>query len=67
MENLEKGLQELKKLLTKSEVGMKNALEENNGDKYLAFSQSWFTILNQISDCRQKINAHNYNKIIQNK
>jgi hypothetical protein len=69
MENLE--LQnrrlELEKLLKQAEDSMKQSLAEGNTPRYLGYSQSWFTILQQISDTQTAINKINYENLVINK
>lgn len=58
---------ELEKLLKKAEDSMKQSLAEGNRPKYLGYSQSWFTILQQISETQRDINKINYENLVINR
>jgi hypothetical protein len=58
---------ELEKLLKQAEASMKQSLAEGNTPKYLGYSQSWFTILQQIEGTQKEINKINYENLVINK
>lgn len=58
---------ELEKLLKQAEASMKQAKADGNIPKYLGYSTSWFTILENISETQREINKINYQTLVLNK
>lgn len=58
---------ELEKLLNQAEASMKQAKADGNIPKYLGYSKSWFTILENISETQKEINKINYENLVINK